>query len=88
MDLTLPAAFTLWVAAFAVGAFLADLGLVTEDVDLAETGAGAARGDADVFEDIMMRVENMGETRNEHNGGMETKIGKPDAMLLFKVAYC
>ena len=52
--LALVAGFALYV--FVVVAFLLDLGLVVEAVDLAETAAAATRRDAVVFEDIAIRV--------------------------------
>jgi len=38
----------------AIAGCLADLGLVADAVDLVETGARAARGDAEVFEDMLL----------------------------------
>jgi hypothetical protein len=59
-----------FVVVFVVVVFLVDFGLVAEEVDLAETGAGAARGDAEVFEDITIRVGIMDEVRAEKSKAM------------------
>lgn len=55
--LALGAAFALDTGFLTVAAFLVDLGLVADPVDLADTGAGAGSGDAEVFEDIAVRVK-------------------------------
>jgi hypothetical protein len=52
--LVLAAGFALEVEVLAIVAFLTDFGLVVDVVDLAETGARAARGDAEVFEDMVV----------------------------------
>jgi hypothetical protein len=52
--LVLGAGFALEVEVLAIVAFLTDFGLVADVVDLAETGARAARGDAEVFEDMVV----------------------------------
>lgn len=54
-------------------AFLLDLGLVNEEVDLAETGA---RGEAEVFEDIAIRVGSMRKWKSEGMVLWERKVGK------------
>jgi len=58
LTLTLLAGFALEVEVFVVVTFLADLGLFVEEVDLAETGA--ARGEAEVFEDIATKYGQSG----------------------------
>jgi hypothetical protein len=76
---TLLAGFALEVEVFATVAFLADLDLVTEAVDLAETGAGA-RGDAEVFEDIAVRVGSAREVRNKSQSGIGGGAAKSESL--------
>lgn len=61
------------VVVLAVVFLLTDLGLVADDVDLAETGAAAgARGDAEVLEDIAIRVGGWGRCGNRDYDRMRT----------------